>query len=907
MLPPSDTSIDSQNCLGSDCQYEFIDNDFDDQEATQSTTSTDYNGAEDVTSLDGTDESEDQSLREGDEQSPELGCISEPSRTSSPIPPFTGLDGDTETPTLDRSNTSSFIEATTFPIEFEEPVASHVQHVSVKHIIYDSKIPTAFTNARKMNSELLEPDHSASSVRVIIRQTMAKQNLSSREPLRILYNGSDSAKHDIILKIASSIAASSDNNVQSSKLFNVLPISDFESDQPPEVELMHSSQYQIVVDTVASAMQYDNGDERMAVRLVLEDHPVPYMSSPQDDAYIVQPAFKLPHIGVFYCTDTDTQLQINTRMAAYTFLTHYRIPAVFISHESRMRRTPVPGVMLDSHALHMCLESRDVEGRTTSIRRVPVDLASFDSIDARQMNRHLAYLTGLYEHPPPAEAVTEKSSSLFAITRDHVCTPFRPPRSNWLSSFVLLLICTLASLPQFFSSYGSFSTTSININGNITRDDIRQVEQCLESSTPTPILLIPSSTVAAANTYTTNSISNAVVPYDVNSQIFDTADEKRSLLPLDGMFPRLKANNANHISVPSEEHLQQQRFNRGSVKPAKEKGRGNDPSLVDCEAGIDEYNEVLLKMPLSTTKSWFSFGSVILNVTREDVPVQTERTYLIPEGIVLRFSRQDAYGTLKIHIFPSKKSNSVRTCSVEFRSSWSHIAKASIAQVLDLTQQFSNVSNPLRWIGGGVQDYHQLFKKSLTWQAEKLSLLKQKIKNSQHHLHLCKVCQFVHDVQERFHEGVSKIDNQISSEVVCAAKYVDQKVRDFQAKNVLLSARVSSTIGYLRVLNSFERIRKEVLLTLGDEIASSQVHITKHVGEKIDKFKSGKILLNTRINSKIVYLWALGKVTGDDHAYYEYKNRADTASRLHDQADLTLKKGRNRRATRMDDSRRFSQ
>ncbi len=44
----------------------------------------------------------------------------------------------------------------------------------------------------------------------------------------------------------------------------------------------------------------------------------------------------------------------------------------------------------------MCLESRDPAVPTIA-QRLPIDLASFTNIDARQMNRNISYLTGLVE------------------------------------------------------------------------------------------------------------------------------------------------------------------------------------------------------------------------------------------------------------------------------------------------------------------------------------------------------------------------------------------------------------------------------------------------------------------------------------------------------------------------------
>ncbi|EHL03738.1 hypothetical protein M7I_0139 [Glarea lozoyensis 74030] len=379
-----------------DSSYDFVEEIDTDREdnATESVASTDFGRPDDVASLADTEQSGDESDEEEQEQTP-----------AQPFPDFEHtVQQAFDTPTLGRSSTVIIEDEErrlSQSIEFEEPLSLGAGNVSVKHTVMEF---TEEETARLNESG----DYQGSPKRLIvtIRQTMTKQCLSTKEPLRILYVGSHSAKQDIIHKIASTVTASAGSDKRSrqsrqwsSQLYNVVPVSDFGSERTPEIELMHSSAYQIKVEDCLHVRRFAkeaSPKQPDILKLTTEDGS--YHSVSDGNGFIVEPHWDLPHIAVFYYSDNDDNEAIETRKNATEFVERHAIPAILISHTALFGRDGF--VELGQHSVHMCLESRDTNGRMNIIhQRLPIDLASFLNIDARQMNRHLAFLTGLFDAP----------------------------------------------------------------------------------------------------------------------------------------------------------------------------------------------------------------------------------------------------------------------------------------------------------------------------------------------------------------------------------------------------------------------------------------------------------------------------------------------------------------------------
>ncbi|KAL2075719.1 hypothetical protein VTL71DRAFT_662 [Oculimacula yallundae] len=631
--------------------YEFIDTDEEsrDDNATESVASTDYERPDDVASLADT-EGDDS----GDEDNP----------NTSPDPALPGLEHAVEqafnTPTIGRSSTvvlddldKPFSES----IEFEEPYNLGTETVSVKHTITNLNEEQT-TNALKGMALHDQPKR----VVVAIRQTMTKQGLSTRDPLRILYIGSHSAKQDIIHKIASSVTASveGDKHAQrlrqsTSQLYNVVPVSAFGSERTPEIELMHSSGYQIKVEdcTFAQNLKFEDVPEKPdVIKLTLDDN-FAYHSVPDGEGFIVEPHWDLPHVAIFYCSDADDILARRTRTIARKFMNRHAIPSIVISHKQLFERGQC--MSLDQHSIHMCLESRDPNGRGNIIhQRLPIDLASFLNIDARQMNRNLAYLTGLHEplDTSSPQSVLKKTNPSLANAQDVEKTSYgiadsvnfirnRNGAALWraiLPVGMLLLSVFLA----VFTGIPSYRFSRV---------------------TSAPAISVNSKIVPAISISSTASLTSAAPPSSITS-VPTSSSAKTSVQTITVTQSIALAPGPNSLSVlPSMEI--------GKVPTPAPSSKSFNKSYV-CTAELLGDREILIRIPSATKLSWLAKEAMSVNITRNNVTVDTERAYSSDEGIILLLPKKDAYGVLNISIITTKKPRVNETFQVDFGStaSW---------------------------------------------------------------------------------------------------------------------------------------------------------------------------------------------------------------------------------------------
>jgi hypothetical protein len=635
MSVPSEAPSD-ESSLG-DSTYDFIDTDGEsrDGNATESVASTDADRPDDVASLADT---------EGEDSA------DEDAETSS-IPTFPGLDHDQAfgDSTIGRSSTirpddldGSFSQA----IEFEEPVSLAAEIISVKHTVKDLNEEQTADALRAMLVQT-----TPKRLSVTIRQTMTKHGLSTREPLRLLYVGSPSAKEEIILKIASSGAASVQCGIrgQSSRyapqLFNVVPISAFGSEQTPEIELVHSSGHQVHVEDCKSAenLKFEDSPEKpdvIKLTLVGQHYDTfSYHSVPEDQGFIVEPPWELPHVAIFYCSDNDDIELRRTSTIARKFMSRHSVPTIVISHKQLFDRGPC--MSLDQHSIHMCLESRNPNGRGTIIhRRLPIDLASFLSIDARQMNRNLAYLTGLHESPDASvlSIAAKKTESSVVNPQDLEKTShsfsdgskYAQNRNGaeWraLLPVGLLLLTVFAAVLTGIPSYRLTSAPAISINSKVmsamsTSSPTSSTSSLSLSSTSTSTTVKPSTeTVAIANIESQGPNSLAVVPL-----------------------------------------MEVGKFSQASQTPLKPLNKTST-----CAAEIFGDREILIRIPSATKLSWLNREAISVNITRCNITVDTERAYSSDEGIILLLPKSEAYGVLNISIITTRKPRVNETFEVDF-------------------------------------------------------------------------------------------------------------------------------------------------------------------------------------------------------------------------------------------------
>jgi len=548
-------------------------------------------------------------------------------------------------------------------IEFEEPYDQiDAETISAKHTVTDFNEEETASTAQQMS--LPSPPK---RMAVTIRQTMTKQGLSTRDPLRILYVGSHSAKQDIIHKIASSVTASVDgwksgqsSRVSPSQLYNVVPVSAFGSEKTPEIELMHSSGYQIKVEDciMAQSLKFEDVPEKPdVIKLDLEDH-FSYHSVPEGEGFIVEPAWELPHIAVTYCSDTDDLEARRTLNLARKFMSRHGVPCIVISHKQLFHRGV--SMSLDQHSIHMCLESRDPRGRGSIIhRRLPVDLASFLNIDARQMNRNLAYLTGLHESldTPAAFSTLKRAENTSSNPRDLEKSSYSVGDSinfvrnrsaaEWraLIPVGLLFLSVLTAVLTGLPNYRFSSNPAISVNS--------KVMSAVPMSTSSSIIPPPVASVTSTST----------------SIVVNTSTKTVTVTHAQSPGPNSLA------VVPSSEI--------GKLFHAAQNKPMNKSSL--CTAEILGAREILIRIPSATMLSWLNKEALSVNITRGNASVDTERAYSTDDGVVLLLARNQAYGVLNISIITTKKPRVNETFQVDFGSNiWQSFIEKYSSVAMDL-------------------------------------------------------------------------------------------------------------------------------------------------------------------------------------------------------------------------------
>jgi hypothetical protein len=658
MSPPSETHSDDLGSLG-ESGYDFIDTDEESRGAGTESITSDFGRPDDVASLADTE----QSFIEDSE--------SERSHATGGIPAFTGLDGPTHTPTMSRTE-AGFIEdgdrTMAHSIEFEEPLSIGDENVSVKHTVADFDEESTARIAQKM--VLQDPPKRLVAT---IRQTMTRQGLSTREPLRILYVGCHTAKQDIIRKIASSVAASVGNGRnsvlpghRSSQLFHVVPITAFGSEKPPEIELMQSSGYQIKVEDCLDAINVkfeDNSEKPDVLKIFLDDDDC-YQSIPDGMGFKVHPTWEIPHVAVFYCSENDTVEMRKVRTIAKTFMTRHKVPSIVISHKQLFDK-PFAGMALDQHAIHMCLESRDPNGPRNIIhQRLPIDLDSFKTIDARQMNRNLAFLTGLHEPldtpvasvatskvvPPPTALDIEKTSYSLGESVSFLRRPRTGAEWRALLPVGFFLFSVFAIVFTGSWKYRIAGNHTVSINGNPT---FTEPTSSISTTAMTPTLEGPTSHITSTSTMTHTATKTITVVQSGSPVV-----------------------NGLALQPPME------------LVPVIE-----EKSTV-CTAEILGDREILIRIPEATKLSWLTKEALSLNVSRENEKVEPERVYTTVDGIILQLARDEAYGVLNISIVTTRKPKINEIFGVDFGPDWTHDFKGLFwARLHDQVQTTSSLIN----------------------------------------------------------------------------------------------------------------------------------------------------------------------------------------------------------------------
>ncbi|GAB1320320.1 hypothetical protein MFIFM68171_10530 [Madurella fahalii] len=663
IMEPSPIMSDSSSLA--DSAYEIIngtDSESQDGRLTESTGSLSAPRPDDVHSLDGSEAPYDSDSDEESDHSSHASSIRYADQALQN--PSTQLP----TSSLEYGSNTEGSGVVVRSIEFEEgdgdePVL--LEKISVKHAIREFSEEESTAMARNLGL----PDAPKRLV-ATIRQTMSQTYLSTREPLRLLYVGRPDAQRSIVLKICNAIWASPKIGTKDQDCFsrhregvyNIVPISSF--GPAPELDLMQASHYQIKVEHCTSAEEviYEGGSfPGDTVYSITIEHDRAYTSLFSPSGSVVQPRWDLPHIAIFYCAEKDDTEAERTRNAAWAFMNRHGVPSIFITEQQDFRKKPAGrwADCIDEHTVHLCLESRDPE-RPMAPQRFPIDYTSFADIDARQMNRNLAYLTGLSE--PGEPVVKMETPSAKETQRPELLATFGRAKQAW-TTFVephvpkrwLVLAFALPILMSFAISFFAtvFPKSSRQEGGPQTLSQPNSI--CVSPLSRSTAGLTTTSQVPPVATSTTTVVINVTSTRTVQ---VSQAKPSTSTLASALSFAGLLSDRPSAAAVNSE-------IKRPVCAPKK----------TTCSVHIHSPTELLIAIPGRNKAVWLAHGAISVDVHRGDELLRTKMSS-VDEGVLVELPLKDAYGVLNVSVVTTRRPKINETFEVDF-------GKTAIADVFE--------------------------------------------------------------------------------------------------------------------------------------------------------------------------------------------------------------------------------
>lgn len=465
-------------------------------------------------------------------------------------------------------------------------------------------------------------------------QTMSSHLLSVSEPLRLLFVGSDAGRIDIMHKISSAILASdtaSRLRRNSDGKFNIVPISSFGSDKVPEadeIQLMGVSDYYINVCRCVSANEiFPEGASHHddATYSIKTEAGETYTSS--GNLYLpggsIQPEWSLPHLAIFYLSGSDYEEAEKTTHAAWEFMTRHGVPSLFISHTTMQPTLKAWRWQnfIDQGAIHTCLESTN-ENDGSSAVRWPIDLASFMSIDARQMNRNLAYLTGHFEESKQMQS--HKPRTLGGTMLEQLCHMARETRQTKAATE------KRAKGAPINGSFKDYMRAAIGAFGLVNF-----------------ILVLLTSILMGV---LVPGMLNRVTPASTNRELITTTTITPTCA-VPTLIPTVTINVVStktvHLGVDETTHVFGG-FLSDKAAPSMPKRRP-EPKKVSCSIEMHSGNEVLVNIPSKKSKSLIAAGAIDIDVWRGKRMLEIKLSD-VDRGIIIEIPKKDAFGVMNVSV-----------------------------------------------------------------------------------------------------------------------------------------------------------------------------------------------------------------------------------------------------------------
>ncbi|KAL4940915.1 hypothetical protein BDV06DRAFT_13008 [Aspergillus oleicola] len=355
----------------------------------------DPSGPDDVASLDEQYSSNDEMEGNYDEgvDNGDYDDRSDISQSQVLQPEFPHIDCSIEDSNL---TTQTAFRQSTESIEFVEPEKwPEAERVQLKHTIRLIDGPEIAELGDNLNAHLQD-----STLMATVQQTITKKSIATDKPFRVLYIGSPEFRGIILDKLGdvlvSSTSSGSETSSTESSRYHVVPTS-FGAGAVPNFAELLPIQFQLIVDECLEATSESHIHTPKAINLKFKNRPTcTSLWTGTEYGISSSTEWALPDMAIIFLSALDDQAAKDTQKLARMFMERHGVPAMVISEKPlwKMSRVLFP---VNHHSLHMCLESRHLStGKTTVLKRYPIDLSTFESITPGQLNKNLASLTNIY-------------------------------------------------------------------------------------------------------------------------------------------------------------------------------------------------------------------------------------------------------------------------------------------------------------------------------------------------------------------------------------------------------------------------------------------------------------------------------------------------------------------------------
>ncbi|GAQ09699.1 hypothetical protein ALT_7020 [Aspergillus lentulus] len=525
-------------------------------------------------------------------------------------------------------------------IQFVEPEQwPEAERVELKHTIrvIDSLEST----------ELLEHlgcDYQDSLLTITVQQTMTKRSLDTEKPFRVLYIGHSDYRTIILDKIGDVLVSSSCSSYESSSTessrYHVVPTA-FGAGAVPNFAELLPIHVQLIVDECVQASSDAQTEDSGAISMIFKNRP-PCTSSWSGLDYTVSSSseWALPDVAILFLSTMDTLDAVETQKLARIFMERHGVPTLMISEKPlwKMVSEPIP---LNYHSLHMCLESRHpTTGKSTVLRRYPIDLKTFESITPGQLNRNLASLAEVYPRVPSKtrlhlsnspEGTEKRFFSTEIFNRAISGVYYRNDDHDW-TPLLRLSIMTIVFMTAITLCYSALQVTTVSL--------LHLFSQPTFSNTPSPAVMTSPSSLLSMGGLGQTSLS-------------------------------APSASAEEVQLLTSQYFGRSHF--GNINSGVASGPAQEAKSNHFQIQVVGDCHLILKPP----RTFFSMKKqpkFDVQISRNNVSLAYEFSKLFEGVYTLRLDRGDAYGVVDIVITADTKPFLNQTMSVDLGTPWLKIA-----------------------------------------------------------------------------------------------------------------------------------------------------------------------------------------------------------------------------------------